>query len=88
MHELDEGAYTGEISAGMLKSYGVEYAVIGHSERRAYYNETDESVNKKVMQAVKKNIWPILCVGESLILEKAGTTDAFVKIKLLKHIMN
>ncbi len=48
MHELDEGAYTGEISAGMLKSYGVEYAVIGHSERREYYNETDESVNKKI----------------------------------------
>jgi triosephosphate isomerase (TIM) len=84
MHELDEGAYTGEISAGMLKTYGVEYVVIGHSERRAYYNETDESVNKKVIQAVVNELTPILCVGESLEIREAGTTDEVVKAQVVK----
>lgn len=88
MHELDEGAYTGEISAGMLKSYGVEYVVIGHSERRAYYNETDESVNKKVIQAVTNDITPILCVGESLDIREAGTTDQVVKDQVVKAYLN
>ena len=84
MHELDEGAYTGEISASMLKAYGVEYAIIGHSERRAYYNETDESVNKKVIQAVVNDITPILCVGESLDIRENGTTDEVVKAQVVK----
>lgn len=84
MHELDEGAYTGEISAGMLKTYGVEYVVIGHSERRAYYNETDESVNKKIIQAVVNELTPILCVGESLEIREAGTTDEVVKAQVVK----
>ena len=84
MHELDEGAYTGEISAPMLKAYGVEYVVLGHSERRAYYNETDESVNKKVIQAVKYDITPILCVGESLEIRENGTTDEVVKNQVVK----
>ncbi len=84
MHELDEGAYTGEISAGMLKSYGVEYVVIGHSERRAYYNETDESVNKKVIQAVHNDITPIVCVGESLEIRELGTTNQVVKDQIVK----
>ncbi|MFA5471187.1 MAG: triose-phosphate isomerase [Acholeplasmataceae bacterium] len=88
MHELDEGAYTGEISAGMLKSYGVEYVVIGHSERRAYYNETDETVNKKVIQAVNNDITPILCVGESLDIREAGTTDLVVKDQVVKAYQN
>jgi triosephosphate isomerase len=84
MHELDEGAYTGEISAGMLKAYGVEYVVIGHSERRAYYNETDESVNKKIIQAVVNELIPIVCVGESLEIREAGTTDEVVKAQVVK----
>lgn len=84
MHELDEGAYTGEISAGMLRTYGVEYVVIGHSERRAYYNETDESVNKKIIQAVVNELTPILCVGESLEIREAGTTDEVVKAQVVK----
>ncbi len=88
MHELDEGAYTGEISAGMLKSYGVEYAVIGHSERREYYNETDESVNKKLIQAVRHEITPIVCVGESLEIRENGTTNAFVKDQVVKAYQN
>ena len=88
MHELDEGAYTGEISAGMLKSYGVEYVVIGHSERREYYNETDESVNKKLIQAVRHEITPIACVGESLEIRENGTTNAFVKDQVVKAYQN
>ena len=88
MHELDEGAYTGEISAPMLKSYGVDYVVIGHSERRAYYNETDESVNLKTIQAIHHEITPIVCVGESLEIREAGTTNAFVKAQVEKAYLN
>lgn len=66
MHFLDSGAYTGEIAANMLLETGVAYVVIGHSERRMYYNETDESVNKKVLKAIEVGLKPILCVGESL----------------------
>lgn len=84
MHYLDEGAYTGEISPGMLKSYGVDYVVVGHSERRAYYNETDETVNLKVKKAIATEITPIVCVGESLDIREAGTTNAFVEAQILK----
>ena len=84
MHESDEGAYTGEISAAMLKSYGVDYVIIGHSERRAYYNETDESVNKKLKKAIASQITPIVCVGESLDVREAGTTNTFVEKQILK----
>ena len=84
MHYLDEGAYTGEISSGMLKSYGVDYVVIGHSERRAYYNETDETVNLKIKKAVSCELTPIVCVGESLEIREAGTTNPFVKEQVLK----
>ncbi len=83
MHYLDEGAYTGEISANMLKSYGVRYVVIGHSERRAYYNETDETVNLKLKKAVESEIVPIVCCGESLEIREVGTTDAFVKAQVV-----
>lgn len=75
MHFADQGAYTGEISADMLKSIDVEYVVIGHSERRAMFNETDESVNKKLHQAFKKEIKPILCVGETLSEREAEQTE-------------
>lgn len=66
MHFEDKGAYTGEISADMLKEIGVEYVIIGHSERRAYFAETDETVNLKVKKALEKDLKPIVCVGESL----------------------
>ena len=66
VHFEDQGAFTGEISAPMLKDINVSYVVIGHSERRAMFNETDETVNKKVHQALKYDITPIVCVGESL----------------------
>ena len=61
-----EGAYTGEISAGMLKSTGADYVIIGHSERRQYFGETDETVNKKVKAALENGLKPIICVGETL----------------------
>lgn len=88
MHYLDEGAYTGEVSAPMLRSYGVDYVVIGHSERRAYYNETDESVNLKTVQAIKYDLTPIVCCGESLEIREAGTTNEFVKHQIVKAYHN
>ena len=64
-HWEDEGAYTGEISAAMLRAAGCQYVIIGHSERRQYFGETDETVNKKIRSAIHANLIPILCVGES-----------------------
>lgn len=74
MHWEEKGAYTGEISAQMLKSIGVEYVIIGHSERRQYFAETDETVNKKVKAAHKYGLKPIVCVGETLEQKEAGET--------------
>ena len=65
-HYESTGAYTGEVSAEMLKELGIKYVIIGHSERRAYYNETDFTVNKKVHAALEAGLYPIVCVGESL----------------------
>ena len=66
MHYEEKGAYTGEVSGKMLKSINVDYVIIGHSERRQYFNETDESVNKKVKAAFANELKPIVCVGETL----------------------
>ena len=74
MHFAETGAYTGEVSGKMLKSIGVEYVIIGHSERRQYYNETDESVNKKIKAAFENELKPIVCVGETLEEREAGKT--------------
>lgn len=79
MHYLDSGAYTGEVSAPLLENIGVEYVIIGHSERRAYYNETDSTINKKLHQAFRYGLKPILCVGESLEVREANKTNEFVK---------
>ena len=79
MHGEEEGAFTGEISAAMLKETGVDYCVIGHSERRAYFCETNESVNKKLHTAFKYGIIPIFCVGETLEQRDAGEEFAVVK---------
>jgi triosephosphate isomerase len=78
MHEADEGAFTGEISAKLLEELNVSYVIIGHSERRAYYNETDDAINKKIKQALKYDITPILCVGESLEVRQSGQTEDIV----------
>jgi triosephosphate isomerase len=66
IHWAQKGAFTGEISADMLKSLGVSYAIIGHSERRQYFGETDETVNMRAKAAIAAGVTPIICVGESL----------------------
>ena len=66
MHFEESGAYTGEVSGKMLKSINVQYVIIGHSERRAYFNETDGTVNKKIKAAFENELKPIVCVGENL----------------------
>lgn len=78
VHWAEKGAFTGEISANMLKSLGVQYAIIGHSERRQYFGETDETVNKRASAALQAGITPIICVGESLAQREAGETEGVV----------
>ena len=74
VHFEESGAFTGEVSPQMLKDLGVKYVIIGHSERRQYYNETDFTVNKKVKAALKAGLHPIICVGESLEQRELGVT--------------
>ena len=78
VHWAEKGAFTGEVSAIMLKEIGVEYAIIGHSERRQYFGETDETVNKRAKAALAAGLIPIICVGESLAQRENGETDALV----------
>jgi triosephosphate isomerase len=74
----DEGAFTGEVATGMLTDMAVKYVIIGHSERRMYFGETDADVNKKVKAVFEAGMTPILCCGESLAQKDAGETEAFV----------
>jgi triosephosphate isomerase len=75
MHFEENGAFTGEVSPGMLKDMGVDYVLIGHSERRQYFNETDATVNKKLIAAYNHNISPILCMGETLKEREGNITE-------------
>ncbi len=75
VHFAAKGAYTGEISAEMLKEYGVKYVIIGHSERRQYFGETDETVNKRTLAALEAGLIPIVCIGESLEERETGKTE-------------
>ena len=86
MHWEEKGAYTGEVSAQMLKSIGVEYVIIGHSERRQYFAETDETVNKKVKSALAVGLKPIICVGETLEQRESGQTEAIVTSQIEKAL--
>ena len=88
MHFEEKGAFTGEISPLMLKELDMDYVVIGHSERRQYFNETDETVNKKVLKAVEVGIDPILCVGETLEEREAGNTKDVCKVQVEKALEN
>ncbi len=88
MHFNDEGAFTGEVSGLMLKSIGVTYVIIGHSERRAMFNETDESINKKLHKAYEVGLKPILCVGESLEQRENGETEAWLEGQLTNDLVN
>jgi len=89
IHWEEKGAYTGEISGEMLKAIGVEYVIIGHSERRQYFNETDETISKKLVSAFNCGLKPILCVGETLqereegLTEKTITNQVKLDLKLL-----
>ena len=78
VHWAESGAFTGEISADMLKEIGVEYVIIGHSERRQYFGETDESVNKRTLKALEAGLKPIICVGETLAEREKGKTNEVV----------
>ncbi|HET9642208.1 MAG TPA: triose-phosphate isomerase [Burkholderiaceae bacterium] len=78
----DEGAYTGEVSASMLREFGCRYAIVGHSERRAFHGETDHEVADKAKAALSRGITPIVCVGETLHQREAGETEAVVKRQL------
>jgi triosephosphate isomerase (TIM) len=86
IHHKSSGAFTGEISAEMLSSLGIKYVVIGHSERREYFNETSQILLEKTILALKSNIIPIFCCGESLDIRKAGTHTAFVLDQLRETI--
>lgn len=82
MHFAESGAYTGEISAAMLKEMGVEYVILGHSERRQYFGETDAAVNLKVKKALEVGLTPILCCGETLEQREAGITIEWVRMQI------
>ena len=86
MYWEENGAYTGEISPDMLKCINCEYVIIGHSERRLYFNETDETVNLKVKAALKHGLKPIVCVGETLDEKEAGKTLEIIKNQTLKAL--
>lgn len=79
VHFAESGAYTGEVSADMLSEVGVKYVIVGHSERRQYFGETDETVNMRAKAAISKGITPIICVGESLTEREQGVTDDIVR---------
>ena len=82
VHWAEKGAFTGEISVNMLKEYGVKYVIIGHSERRQYFGETDETVNKRTLAALAGGLTPIVCVGETLGERESGKTNAVLDRQL------
>jgi triosephosphate isomerase len=82
----DEGPYTGEVSASMLKDLGCRYVIVGHSERRMLFGERDEGINRKVRAALQHGLRPILCLGETLPEREGGRTDSVVKGQLLKGL--
>ncbi|MBQ8082090.1 MAG: triose-phosphate isomerase [Clostridia bacterium] len=83
VHFKASGAYTGELSADMIKAAGASYVIIGHSERRQYFGETDETVNQRVLAAVENGLIPIICVGENKAQREANYTDALVEYQTL-----
>ena len=88
MHWEESGAYTGEISPSMLTDVGVKYVIIGHSERREYFAETDETVNKKVLKAFEHGITPIVCCGETLTQREQGITIDWIRQQIKIAFLN
>ena len=87
MHQENSGAFTGEISADMLKSVGCEYVILGHSERRTIFGETDELINSKIKKAIEADLKVIFCVGETLEERESGTTKDVVKKQVSKGLL-
>ena len=88
VHYEPRGAYTGEISIEMLKEIGIEYCIVGHSERRQYFNETDETVNKKVKALLENNISPVVCVGENLEERESNTYMDKIRMQVKNAIQD
>lgn len=88
MYFEEKGAYTGEIAPAMLTDIGVKYVIIGHSERREYFAETDETVNKKVLKAFEHGITPIICCGETLTQREQGVTIDFIRQQIKIAFLN
>ena len=88
MYFEEKGAYTGEISPNMLVDAGVKYVIIGHSERREYFAETNETVNKKVLKAFEHGITPIICCGESLTQREQGITIDWIRQQIKVAFLN
>ena len=82
MHEEDSGAYTGEVSAAMLAEFGCRFVIVGHSERRTLFGESNEAVARKYAAALKAGLTPILCIGETLVQREAGSTEETVAAQL------
>jgi len=88
MYYEESGAYTGEIAPNMLTDVGVKYVIIGHSERREYFAETDETVNKKILKAFEHGITPIICCGESLTQREQGITIDWIRQQIKIAFLN
>jgi triosephosphate isomerase len=88
MHFEDKGAFTGEISHSMLKSVGCEYVILGHSERRSIFGETDEIINKKIVKALSVGLNPIFCIGETLEEREGNVTEKVVETQIRKGLEN
>lgn len=88
MSDKASGAYTGEISAAMLRDLQVSYVILGHSERRSYYGETDAFINRKVLACLENNLKPVLCVGETLEEREAGKVEEVIKTQLVGGLAN
>lgn len=88
MHYEESGAYTGEVSAAMLDAVGVNYVIVGHSERRQYFGETDETVNKKAIKALEYGLTPLVCIGETLKDREEGITIELVRMQIKIALKN
>jgi triosephosphate isomerase len=88
MHYEESGAFTGEISSGMLTSVGCEYVILGHSERRTIFDESDEMINKKIRKAIESGLKVIFCIGESLTQREGGITNDVVKEQIIKGLQD
>src|SRR4028119_160957 len=88
IHWEDNGAFTGEVAGSMLSEIGVRYVIVGHSERRQYFGETDETVNKRLLAAQRHGLTPILCVGETKQQRDAGETELLITTQLKKDLVD